>query len=238
VVFASSGCVYPSHLQTDPSAEVYLSEDLVRAPYDADNMYGWAKLMGELTLRAYQQEHGLKAVSCRYFTVYGPRGRENHAVHAMIARAVARQSPFEVWGTGEQIRNWTYVEDIVAGTLLAAERIDDGSAVNLGTMERIRVRDAALLAMSLVGHEAPILTRPELPTGPLNRVADNALARELLGWEPRVPFAEGLRRTVAWYLSERDQATSRRLLRDGALFARLVEPGHAGSRAEESWPEP
>ncbi len=99
--------------------------------------------MGELTLRAYHREHGLKAASCRYFTVFGPRAKENHAVIALIAKAVARQDPFEVWGTGEQIRNWTYVDDIVTGTLRAAETIDDGTAVNLGTMERIRVRDAA-----------------------------------------------------------------------------------------------
>ncbi|MEM2045959.1 MAG: NAD-dependent epimerase/dehydratase family protein, partial [Candidatus Bathyarchaeia archaeon] len=57
VVFASSGCVYPNYLQTDPSKEIYLTEDLVRPPYDADNMYGWAKLMAELTLKAYYREY-------------------------------------------------------------------------------------------------------------------------------------------------------------------------------------
>ena len=80
VVFASSGCVYPNFLQSDVSKAVYLTEDLTKGPNDADNMYGWAKLMGELTLQAYYKEHGLKAASCRYFTVYGPRGVENHAV--------------------------------------------------------------------------------------------------------------------------------------------------------------
>ena len=143
IIFASSGCVYPNHLQSDPAKELYLTEDLVGPPYDADNMYGWAKLMGELTLRHLVKEGLLKAASCRYFTVYGPRGKEDHAVIAMIARAFIQQNPFEVWGTGEQIRNWTYIDDIVEGTILAAEGIDDGTAVNLGTMERIRVVDAA-----------------------------------------------------------------------------------------------
>jgi nucleoside-diphosphate-sugar epimerase len=222
VVYASSGCVYPNHLQADPTQELYLTEDLVRPPYDADNLYGWAKLMGELTLRAYHREYGLKAASCRFFTVFGPRAKENHAVIALIAKAVARQDPLEVWGTGEQIRNWTYVDDIVTGTLLAAEKIDDGTAVNLGSMERTRVRDAATMVLALVGHQAEIVTRPDMPTGPLNRVADNMLARNSLGWVPNVVFQAGLQRTVDWYISSKTSEDARRLLRQRALFARKV----------------
>src|SRR4029077_8396539 len=142
VVYASSGCVYPNYIQTDPGKILYLTEDMVGPPYDADNMYGWAKLMGEMTLQSYCKDYGMKSASCRYFTVYGERGHENHAVIAMIARAFVKQDPFVVWGTGEQIRNWTYVGDIVEGTIRAAEVIDDGTAINLGTMERTRVIDA------------------------------------------------------------------------------------------------
>jgi nucleoside-diphosphate-sugar epimerase len=205
IVFASSGCVYPNALQTDPSEVLYLTEDLVRPPYDADNTYGWAKLMAELTLRAFYDDYGICSACCRYFTVYGPRGVENHAVMAMIARAFIGQDPFAIWGTGEQVRNWTYIDDIVAGTILAAEKIDDGTPVNLGTMERIRVVDAARLVLEYTGHDAELEFHPELPTGPLNRVADNARARELLGWSPQVPFAEGLRRTVDWYYATHER---------------------------------
>lgn len=212
IVFASSGCVYPNYLQSDPDKELYLTEDLVRPPYDADNMYGWAKLMAELTLKAYAREYGLKTASCRYFTVYGPRGVENHAVIAMIARAFIGQNPFEVWGDGTQVRNWTYVDDIVRGTILAAERIDDGTAVNLGTTERIRVIDAVRMVLEYTGHKAEIRLRPDMPTGPLNRVADNRLARELLGWEPQVPFREGLRRTIDWYFSTKNREQVRQTL--------------------------
>jgi nucleoside-diphosphate-sugar epimerase len=204
VVFASSGCVYPNFVQSNPDKEVYLTEDVVAPPHDADNMYGWAKLMGELTLQAYHKEYGMKAASCRYFTVYGPRGVENHAVIAMIAKAFTKQNPFEVWGDGTQIRNWTYIDDIVSGTVLAAEKIDDGTAVNLGTMERVRVLDAVKMVMAYTGHSAGIRLRPDMPTGPLNRVADNTLAKRLMGWEPKVPFAEGLRRTIDWYYGTKD----------------------------------
>jgi nucleoside-diphosphate-sugar epimerase len=218
VVFASSGCVYPNHLQTDPGQLLYLTEDMVGPPYDADNMYGWAKLMGEMTLRAYYQDWGLKSASCRYFTVYGERGHENHAVIAMTARAFVRQDPYVVWGTGEQIRNWTHVSDIVSGTILAAERIDDGTAVNLGTMERTRVIDAVHEVLRYTGHQARIELHPEMPTGPLNRVADNALARTRLGWEPRVTFVDGLRRTIDWYFSSKERDAVR-----SSLEARLTE---------------
>lgn len=206
VCYASSGCAYPNYMQTDTSKEIYLTESDVKPPYDADNMYGWAKLMAEMTLQAYHREQKLGAASCRYFTVYGPRGVENHAVIAMIGRAFVGQNPFEIWGDGQQIRNWTYVDDIVSGTILAAEKINDGTAVNLGTMERVRVIDAAQLALEYAGKKADFKFLRNMPTGPANRVADNALAKKLLGWEPKVMFRDGLRRTMDWYFADRKPA--------------------------------
>lgn len=205
LVYASSGCVYPNHLQTDPGKILYLTEDMVGPPYDADNMYGWAKLLGEMTLRAWYQDWGMKSASCRYFTVYGPRGVENHAVIAMIARAFVERDPFVVWGTGEQIRNWTHIDDIVSGTILAAEHINDGTGVNLGTMERIKVIDAVQEVLRYTGRKPKIELHPEMPTGPTNRVADNSLAKKLLEWEPQVKFVDGLHRTIDWYFSTKDR---------------------------------
>lgn len=218
VVFASSGCVYPNHLQSDPNDILYLTEDMVGPPYDADNMYGWAKLMGEMTLQAFYKDWGLKSACCRYFTVYGERGHENHAVIAMIARAFVAQDPYVVWGNGEQIRNWTHVSDIVAGTILAAEKIDDGTAINLGTMERTRVIDAVREVMLYTGHSAEIELHPEMPTGPMNRVADNSLSKQLLEWAPSVRFVDGLRDTIDWYFSTKDKKKVR-----AALGQRLTE---------------
>lgn len=122
----------------------------------------------------------------------------------MIARAFIKQDPFVVWGNGEQIRNWTYVSDIVEGTILAAEKIDDGTAVNLGTMERTRVIDAVREVMRYTGHQAEIELHPEMPTGPMNRVADNSLAKRLLGWEPKVKFIDGLHKTIDWYFATKN----------------------------------
>lgn len=206
VVFASSGCIYPKYLQNNVNKKLFLTEDKVGPPYDADNIYGYAKLMAELTLKAYHDEYGLKTASCRFFTVYGPRGKEDHAVIAMIARAFVRQNPFEVWGNGKQIRNWTYVDDIVDGVILVAEKIDDGTAINLGTMERIKVLDAVKEILSYTGHRAEIKLLPNMPTGPMNRVASNVLAKKLLGWEPKFKFFDGLHRTIDWYFSTKNKA--------------------------------
>ncbi len=212
VVFASSGCAYPNHLQTDPNEILYLTEDMVGPPYDADNMYGWAKLMSEMTLRAYHKDFGMKAASLRFFTVYGERGHENHAVIAMIAKAFVKMDPYPVWGTGEQIRNWTHVKDIVRGMILAGEKIDDGTAINLGTMERTKVIDCAKEVLRYTKHQARILLQPDMPVGPLNRVAENSLAKKLLGWEPEVKFMDGLRATTDWYFKTKNRGQVEKIL--------------------------
>jgi len=123
----------------------------------------------------------------------------------MIARAFPKQNPFEAWGDGTQIRNWTFIEDTVERTILAPDEINDGTAINLGTMERIKVIDAAKMACDFIGHKADIKLRPDMLAGPLNRVADNSLAKKLLGWEPKVPSNDGIKRTI-----DRDYATKNR----------------------------
>ena len=203
IIFASSGCVYPTSAQMDVSKETFLYEDMVKPPYEADDLYGWAKLMAELALKAYHQQHGIGTASCRYFTVYGPRCTENHAVMAMIARGYLKLDPFEVWGDGEQIRNWTYVDDIVSGTIAAAEHINDGTSINLGTMERIKVRDCAQQVIDTLNPGASIKLLTDKPTGPLNRVASNALAQKLFGWSPKTKFSDGLQKTINWYVESK-----------------------------------
>lgn len=228
-VFASSGCVYPNYIQQDVTKELYLTEEMVGPPYDSDGMYGWAKLMGEKTLQAFHKTYGMKTASCRFFTVYGERGVENHAVIAMIARAFVGQNPFEVWGDGTQVRNWTYVGDIVDGMLLSAEKIDDGTAVNLGTMERTRVIDAVNEVLRYTGHKAEIKLLRNMPTGPMNRVASNELGKKLLGWEPKMKFMDGLHRTIDWYFKTKNREQVKSYL--GRMLTERGERKPATSRA-------
>lgn len=215
VVFASSGCVYPLHLQRDATKDIKLSEDMVGPPYDADNTYGYAKLMAELTLKAFHKHNGMRAAIGRFFTVYGERGYESHAITALIARSFIDQDPYVVWGTGEQKRNWTHVSDIVSGLLLLGEKVDDATSVNLGTTESIRVIDAVNEILNYTGKKLTIQLQPNMPTGPANRVADNDLARSLLGWEPKVQFRDGLHRMIDWYFSTKNVDDVRRVMAKG-----------------------
>lgn len=211
VFFASSGCVYPNFAQTDINKRLYLKESAVKAPYDADNMYGWAKLMGELTLNQYYKDFGLQSAIGRFFTVYGPHASESHAVMGTIAKSFIKQDPFEVWGNGKQIRNWTYVEDIADGIISAVKRIDNATSINLGTQERIQVDDMVGLVHKYFDF-APKITYVPMPSGPMNRVADISLANEILSWTPLFSFKQGLKKTIEWYVKNKNKELIRKNL--------------------------
>ncbi len=212
ICFASSACVYPVHLQEKPADgnTILLREDwadpFVQGRAAADGEYGWAKLMGEMTLRAYWKQHGLKSVSCRLFTAYGERENETHAVIALIAKAFVRMDPYEIWGDGQQDRNFTYVGDIVEGMMRAALTIEDATAVNIGTAEHIKIVDAArAIFVETEWEPAELFFDLTKPVGVYSRAADQTCARSLLGWEPTTSFTDGLAPTVEWYFAHRDR---------------------------------
>ena len=206
VCFASSACVYPTSLQNKPSngSMVYLKEEWAD-PFKegcafSDGEYGWAKLMGELSLRAYHKQYGLKSVSCRLFTVYGERENETHAVIALIAKAFVKMNPYEIWGDGQQDRNFTYVGDIADGMIRAAECIEDGSAINIGTAEHVKIIDSAKMIFEESGFTPEAINfDTSKPVGVFSRAADLTATRKLLDWEPQVKFRDGLQRTMKWY---------------------------------------
>jgi UDP-glucose 4-epimerase len=209
--FASSACVYPSYLQEQAGSAYLLKEDdadpFVRDKAFADLEYGWAKLMGEMALRAYHRQHGMKTAAVRIFTSYGPRENETHAIVALIAKAFIKMDPYEIWGNGAQDRNFTYVQDTVDALVRAAETIEDGSAVNAGRDDRITIDEAAELAFDIVNWK-PEEIRHDMsrPQGVASRAADLNKARRLLAWEPRVSYREGFEKTVEWYFASHEEA--------------------------------
>ena len=211
VCFASSACVYPTTLQeASPDGKgVYLREEMANTyePSKAfsDGEYGWAKLMGEMALQAYSRQYGMKTASGRIFTAYGERENETHAVIAWVARAFVEQNPFVLWGTGEQDRNFTYVGDIVEGLMRAAEFITDGSAINLGTAEHTKVRDAVQMVLEMANVTTTVFCDTSKPMGVYSRAADLTNTRQVLNWEPQTSFKEGLERTIKWYFASHDR---------------------------------
>lgn len=209
ICFASSACVYPTFLQKEKNA-VYLSEDMadpfIPGKANADLEYGWTKLMGEMTLKAYYKEYGLKCASCRIFTAYGPRENETHAVMALIARAFIEQDPYEIWGTGQQDRNFTYVSDIVDGLIRTCERIENGTPVNIGTHEHIKIKDVVDKIFDMIGWEPKeIFFDTSKPIGVFSRAADVVNTKKLLQWKPKVSMEEGIKKTIDWYFSTKDR---------------------------------
>lgn len=206
VCYASSACVYPTFMQgRDLDRQVrFLSEEMAdpfaEGAAAADGVYGWCKLMGEMALASYHRQFGLRGVSCRLFTVYGPRENESHAIVAFMARALARQDPFVIWGSGQQDRNFTYVSDAVEGLKRAASRIFDGSAINIGTDEITSVLSAAKLVCELEGCQpSQFYCDTTKPEGVFARAASVRRQLEILGWKPSVSFKDGIRDTFAHY---------------------------------------
>ena len=209
ICFASSACVYPSYLQEETGSFYLLKEDdadpFARDKVFADLEYGWAKLMGEMALNAYHRQYGMKTSSVRIFTAYGPRENETHAIIALIAKAFIKMDPYAIWGTGEQDRNFTYVQDIVDAMILAAEKIEDGTPVNAGRDDRITINQAAEVIFDIIGW-MPRGIKHDLskPQGVASRAADLTRARRIHGWEPKFSYKEGFEKTIGWYFANKN----------------------------------
>ena len=205
ICFASSACTYPTDIQQERQR---LHEEMVsfdeRGGAYADEVYGWAKLMGERSLQAYNEQYDIDTSAVRIFTAYGPRENETHAIIAFMAKAMARQDPFQIWGDGEQTRNFTYVKDITRALRLAAENITDGTPVNAGIRQYVTMNEAVeyiFEAMDWRPEEIQYLT--DKPQGVRHRAADTTRAKERLGWEPQYSVSDGIEQTVQWYQSNR-----------------------------------
>jgi UDP-glucose 4-epimerase len=121
--------------------------------------------------------------------------------------------PYVIWGSGEQDRNFTHVDDIVEGMLLAVEKVTDTSAVNIGTEEHIQVKQVAEMIHALTGFR-PKAVKFDItkPIGVFSRAAELSRTRKILEWEPKIAFSEGLRRTVEWYFTTHHQESVRKTL--------------------------
>ena len=167
----------------------------------ADIEYGWEKLMSEMQLHAFRKQYGLRGCPIRFVTAYGPRENETHAIIALIYKALEKMDPFEIWGDGKQERDFTYVEDIVSGSILAGEKISDMTPINLGTGQRYPIIDVVKMICSVLNWEpTEFKFDTTKPTGALSRALDNSRAKELLGWKPQFSLKEGLEKTVKWYV--------------------------------------
>lgn len=136
----------------------------------------------------------------------------SHVVPALIQRAVAKANPYEVWGTGNEVRDFLHVTDLARGCLLMLEKHATCDPVNLGYGQAVTIREIVQVILRAAGHEgARVVYDATKPTTIPFRMVDISKARSLLGFEPSVSLQEGLADTVGWYVENRELISTRRL---------------------------
>ena len=191
LVFASSSSVYGANTKV-PFDEDDRVDDPV-SPYAA------SKRAGELALKAAVTTTGISATALRFFTVYGPRQRPDMAIHKFI-RAIDRGEPVILRGDGATSRDYTYVDDIINGTVAAIERDTPGfRAYNLGGCHATRLDDLVARIGAALGKTPRVELVSEMLGDVQHTLASVARAHAELGYDPQVGLDEGLRRFVAWH---------------------------------------
>ena len=196
VMYASSSSVYGNQ------ARYPVSEDDLPAPYSP---YGVTKLAGEHLCRLYAENWGVHSVALRYFTVFGPRQRPDMSIHR-LCEAVLTGEAFPLYGDGEQVREFTYVGDIVAANLAATSAdIAPGTYMNLAGGAEITINELIAMVEELAGATLRV-EREESFAGDARRNGGATdRARALLGWKPQVSLRDGVARQLAWHRAKRDQ---------------------------------
>jgi len=190
-VFGSSSSVYGINEKL-PFAE----DDEVNQPISP---YATTKRAGELLCYNYHHLYDFRTACLRFFTVYGPRQRPEMAIHK-FTDLLARGKPVPLYGDGSSRRDYTYVDDIIDGLLAALDLAPGFEILNLGGAETTMLKDLVLWIAEELAVEPRIDYLPGQPGDVPITYADVSKAARLLGYSPKVPIREGLRRFVAWYL--------------------------------------
>lgn len=206
-------CSYPKHTPV-PFSEASLWHGY---PEETNAPYGIAKLAQLTHVQANRDEYGQSAIYLLPTNLYGPGDKfhpsVSHVIPALIKKCVdateAGERHIDVWGTGSASREFLYVDDAAAGVLAATEHYDGREPVNLGTDEEMPIKDLVSIICELVGFDGEIRWDTSKPDGQPRRRVDPGRARAEFGFEARVSFRDGLRRTIDWYLANRDQAVAR-----------------------------
>jgi UDP-glucuronate 4-epimerase len=192
-VFASTSSIYGKtdripFEETDPCNHPL-------APYPA------TKKAGELMGYTYHNLHGLNFTALRFFSVYGPRGRPDMMPY-MVAHRIVNKQEIQLFDAGQMKRDWTYIDDTVAGVVSAIDRPVGYEIINLGRGEPVLMADFVTIVEGLVGKAAVLSTPPAPPSEPRITLADTSKARRLLDYQPKTAVADGLARMWNWYKQE------------------------------------
>ena len=199
VVFASSSSVYGN------AAEYPTSEDDLPRPHSP---YGVTKLAAENLCNLYTANWGLPTVSLRFFTVYGPRQRPDMAIHRLIEAGISGET-FPLYGTGHQVRDFTFVGDVVEATVAAGTAdVEPGTVLNVAGGGSTEVAELVRLTGEVLRQDIRVVHHLGQP-GDVHRTGGSIeRTRKALGWEPRTDLRAGIEAQVAWHLERRGRAVA------------------------------
>jgi GDP-L-fucose synthase len=178
-------------------------------PEETNAPYGLAKKMLLVQGQAYRAEYNFNSIYLLPVNLYGPRDNfdleTSHVIPALIRKfleAKKQNAPFvTLWGDGSPTREFLYVEDAAEGILMAAENYDGDEPVNLGSGQEIAIRDLAEAIGKLIAYKGEIRWDTDKPNGQPRRCLDVSRAKTYFGFEARMPFVDGLKKTIDWYVS-------------------------------------
>lgn len=203
-LFASSIYVYPL------SASRPLSEEEpIDGPIEpASEGYIRAKRIGELQAKAYAEEYEMKIAIVRLSNIYGPGVsfdlESGYVIPTFISRAAAKEDPFVIYGNAKSTRSFIYVSDVVDGMLRAMEKYCTGEPLNIGTEEETSIGGLAMMILSCMGHSPKIVYDAQSQKETTRISVNIAKAREKIGFMPKVKLEEGLKKTIEWYLANKN----------------------------------
>lgn len=202
-LFSSSACVYPVKRQT--SLDVVGLKESEAYPADPEDAYGWEKLTTERLLTHYRNDYAMQVRIARFHNIYGPEGTwvgGREKAPAALCRKVAEaklagEKSIDIWGDGQQVRSFCYIDDCVNG-LLALMSSDYSDPVNIGDDCAISIDGLARLICQQTNYWPIVLNYVKGPQGVRGRNSDNTLAESVLGFRPKVGLHDGLRKTYQW----------------------------------------
>lgn len=203
-LYMGTACEYPVEMQTrEDAGNSFLPEDACFASgANPESLYGWCKVLGEQAALAMHAQHGVPVAIARAFNMYGPGELASidkaHVIPALIQKAMKGGDSLEVWGTGEQERAFTFIDDAARAAWLMIQKVSDGTPINLGTSELVPIRVLAEKIVAAVRPGMKIRFDTSKPMGVYTRAADTKRAKAMIGWEPVTMLDEGIRLTVDW----------------------------------------
>ncbi|MBP9881821.1 MAG: NAD-dependent epimerase/dehydratase family protein [Chitinophagales bacterium] len=204
VLYPSSSAAYPINKQT-VSTSIALKESDIRFDQNLgqpDMTYGWSKLTGEYLAQIAASHYGVSVACVRPFSGYGEDQDLTYPIPALASRAARKEDPFEVWGSGQQGRDFVHIDDCIDCILMAIEQIHDGSAINIGSGRLTTFLEIIELFSGMAGYKPVIKPLLDKPVGVHSRYADMTYVANKFKWQPKISVEEGMRRVYTASLAK------------------------------------